>query len=99
MTSDSIFDATATQLDRDFDAELLDAVVAHWSATFAVDERGDDIARELGLSPLLAGTLEIGLSDRSLGLRIPSRELKAGRLLRERLVALGILRASGHEAF
>ena len=99
MTSDSIFDATATQLDRDFDAELLDAVVAHWSATFAVDERGDDIARELGLSPLLASTLEIGLSDRSLGLRIPSRELKAGRLLRERLVALGILRASGHEAF
>ena len=99
MTSDSIFDATATQLDRDFDAEFLDAVVAHWSATFAVDERGDDIARELGLSPLLASTLEIGLSDRSLGPRIPSRELKAGRLLRERLVALGILRASGHEAF
>ena len=99
MTSDSIFDATPALLDRDFDAELLDAVVAHWSATFGVDERRDDIARELGLSALLASTLEIGLSDRSLGLRIPSRELKAGRLLRERLVALGILRASGHEAF
>ena len=99
MTSDSIFDATPALLDRDFDAELLDAVVAHWSSTFAGDERRDDIARELGLSPLFASTLEIGLSDRSLGLRIPSRELKAGRLLRERLVALGILRASGHEAF
>jgi hypothetical protein len=99
MTSDSIFDATPALLDRDFDVELLDAVVAHWSSTFAGDERRDDIARELGLSPPLASTLEIGLSDRSLGLRIPSRELKAGRLLRERLVALGILRASGHEAF
>jgi len=57
MTSDSIFDATAALLDRDFDAELLDAVVAHWSSTFAGDERRDDIARELGLSPLLASTL------------------------------------------
>lgn len=99
MTSDSIFDASAALLDRDFDAELLDAVVAHWATTFAADERGDDIARKLGLSPSLASTLGIGLSDRSLGLCIPSRELKAGRLLRERLEALGVLRASGHEAF
>ncbi len=99
LTSDSIFDASAALLDRDFDAELLDAVVAHWATTFAADERGDDIARKLGLSPSLASTLGIGLSDRSLGLCIPSRELKAGRLLRERLEALGVLRASGHEAF
>ena len=99
LTSDSIFDASAALLDRDFDAELLDAVVAHWAATFAADERGDDIARKLGLSPSLASTLGIGLSDRSLGLCIPSRELKAGRILRERLEALGILRPSGHEAF
>lgn len=99
MTSDSIFDASAALLERDIDTELLDAVVAHWATTFAGDERGDDMARELGVSPSLASSLDIGLSDRSLGLRIPSRELKAGRILRDRLEALGILRASGHEAF
>ncbi len=99
MSSHSIFDATPAQLDRDIDAELLDAVVAHWATTFAVDECRGEIARELGVSLSLASTLGIGLSDRSLGLRIPSRELKVGRILRERLATLGILRASGHEAF
>ena len=99
MSSHSIFDATPAQLDRDIDAELLDAVVAHWATTFAVDECRGEIARELGVSLSMASTLGIGLSDRSLGLRIPSRELKVGRILRERLATLGILRASGHEAF
>jgi hypothetical protein len=102
MTPDtsSIFDAEAVSLaDGDFDAALLDAVTSHWTTTFAGDERRDDLARALGVSPALGSSLGIGLSDRTLGLRIPSRELKAGRLLRERLEALGILRPSGHEAF
>jgi Fe2+ transport system protein FeoA len=41
----------------------------------------------------------IGLSDRTLGNRIPDRRWKAGDVLRSRLTALGILRGSGHEAF
>ena len=43
--------------------------------------------------------LGVGMSDRSLGLRIPNRQLKAGRLLRARLEAMGVFRESGHEAF
>jgi len=99
MTAESIFEGEAASLVGDVDADLLDAVAAHWSTTFESDERSEDVSRALGLSPALANSLGVGLSDRTLGLRIPSRELKAGRLLRERLAALGILRASGHEAF
>lgn len=39
----------------------------------------------------------IGFSDRSLGLKLPSKESKAGAALRTRLQALGLFRASGHE--
>jgi DNA primase len=100
MTEYSLFDAPASSLvGVDLDVELLDAVAAHWHETFIHDPRRDDVARTLGLTVDHATALGVGISDRSLGLRIPSREVKAGRLLRERLEALGVLRASGHEAF
>jgi DNA primase len=83
----------------DVDAALLDAVVGHWCDTLVADERAVTIASGFGLSLPLATSLDVGLSDRSLGLLIPSRELKAGRQLRERLQTFGVLRVSGHEAF
>jgi hypothetical protein len=96
----SIFDSSASSLlEVDFDEELLDAVSAHWHDSFVRDPRRDEVAHALGLRLDQAVEFGVGLSDRTLGLRIPSREVKAGRLLRERLVAWGVLRASGHEAF
>jgi hypothetical protein len=96
----SIFDSSASSLlDVDFDDELLDAVTWHWHDTFVHDPRRDEVAHALGLTLEHALELGVGLSDRTLGPRIPSREVKAGRLLRERLLAWGVLRASGHEAF
>ncbi len=41
----------------------------------------------------------IGFADRSLGLRIPERNRRAGGALRKRLQRLGFLRPSGHEHF
>jgi hypothetical protein len=84
---------------EDVDDALLDAVVAHWHTTWTADARAATLANSLGLSLALATSLEVGLSDRSLGLLIPSREAKIGRQLRERLQSFGVLRASGHEAF
>ena len=98
MTDSSLFDADASSL-VEVDDALLDAVTSHWSDTLSLDKRCDEITRSLGLTRGLAVQFNVGLSDRSLGLRIPSRQLKAGRILRERLETLGIFRSSGHEAF
>lgn len=49
--------------------------------------------------PELIHTFTLGYSDRSLGLKIPDRQVKEGFELRKRLVDLGILRESGHEHF
>jgi DNA primase len=42
---------------------------------------------------------QLGYADRSLGLRLPAKNRKAGDELRSRLIALGVLRESGHEHF
>ena len=41
----------------------------------------------------------LGVSDRSLGYRLPDKQRKEGAAIRGRLQGLGILRASGHEHF
>lgn len=41
----------------------------------------------------------LGIADRTLGLALPEKKLKAGRKVRARLQRLGILRKSGHEHF
>ena len=41
----------------------------------------------------------IGFVDRTLGLRLPAKQIKAGKDIRDRLKSIGILRDSGHEHF
>jgi DNA primase len=41
----------------------------------------------------------IGYADRTLGLKLPSKQVKAGKEIRSRLEKLGVYRASGHEHF
>ena len=41
----------------------------------------------------------IGYSDRTLGLNLPPKQVKAGSAIRERLAAIGIYRSSGHEHY
>ncbi|HYC58433.1 MAG TPA: toprim domain-containing protein [Thermoanaerobaculia bacterium] len=42
---------------------------------------------------------KLGYADRSLGLRLPNKQRKAGEEMRSRLTKLGVLRESGHEHF
>lgn len=42
-------------------------------------------------------TFKLGFVDRTLGLRLPQAQVKAGSEMRDRLKAVGILRESGHE--
>ena len=42
---------------------------------------------------------QLGFADRTLGLRLPDANRKAGELLRTRLTQLGVWRTSGHEHF
>ena len=101
MTSaNSIFDASPDDLvGADLDARLLESVIDHWHRCLLESPQRDAILADLGLDLSWATRLRIGLSDRTLGTRIPKRQWKAGATIRERLSELGILRDSGHEAF
>jgi len=81
------------------DAALLRAVADHWHECLMTSDERDVILSSLGISADTAVALRIGLSDRTLGKRIPGRQWKAGLALRSRLCELGIMRRSGHEAF
>ena len=101
MTSaDLIFDASPDELvGIDLDAVLLEAVIDHWHETLLASARCERILESIGVDLSWARQLRIGLSDRSLGTRIPKRQWKSGAIIRQRLSDLGILRDSGHEAF
>lgn len=47
----------------------------------------------------LIDRFELGFADRTLGLRLPDKNRKAGEVLRARLIGLGLWRDSGHEHF
>lgn len=55
-------------------------------------------ARGLKHGELIA-TFKLGLADRTLGLRLPEKNRKAGADLRAKLQTIGLLRESGHEHF
>jgi len=80
------------------DQVLIDTVVDHWCQQLLTADHCESILGSLGLSVVDATRLRIGLSDRTLGNRLPDRRWKAGAVLRSRLTDLGVLRSSGHEA-
>lgn len=41
----------------------------------------------------------LGFADRTLGLRLPAKQVKEGKEIRERLQAVGLIRSTGHEHF
>jgi len=49
--------------------------------------------------PALLERFKLGFADRSLGLRLPEKNRKAGAEIRSRLQKVGLWRASGHEHF
>ena len=64
----------------------------------AVPEAQAYLARR-GITPAAVAEFGIGVADRTLGLQVPAGTSREGRTVREQLQELGLLRASGHEAF
>jgi energy-coupling factor transporter ATP-binding protein EcfA2 len=82
------------------DQELLKVVLAHYTATLKADAGAQGyLARRKLSSGELLDHFQLGFVDRSLGLKLPQRNRKAGRAIREQLQRLGLLRDSGHETF
>jgi DNA primase catalytic core len=81
------------------DEELLQQVASYYRERLDVDPRGKEyLAKRDLLDEAMVGRFGIGLADRTLGLRLPLKQVKAGEQLRSRLARVGILREeSGHE--
>jgi DNA primase catalytic core len=82
------------------DAEVLDQVVGFYQETLQDSPEALAYLAARGLDhPELLLRFRLGYANRTLGYRLPSKKLKAGREIRGRLQALGVLRESGHEHF
>jgi DNA primase catalytic core len=82
------------------DAKLLEQVANYYASRLSAAEgaAAADYLAGRGLDgPELWRRFGIGLSDRTLGLRIPERNRRQGAEIRERLEALGVYRKTGRE--
>jgi DNA primase len=82
------------------EGELLERVVGFYAETLRESPEALDYLKRRGLGdPGLIERFRLGYANRTLGYRLPMKNRKAGRELRGKLKALGILRNSGHEHF
>lgn len=82
------------------DGELLNQVVDFYHQTLLESPDALAYLARRGLSdPELIVRFKLGYANRTLGYRLPARNVKAGGELKGRLQRIGILRESGHEHF
>ena len=82
------------------DAELLRQVIGYYHATFTESPEAQAYLEQRGLHDgELVERFRLGFANRTLGLRLPLANRKAGADIRSRLQRLGIIRESGHEHF
>jgi DNA primase len=80
------------------DAKTLQQVVRYYSETLRSSAPALEYLERRGIrSEEAIERFQLGYADRSLGLRLPAANRKAGEEIRSRLQALGVLRESGHE--
>lgn len=85
---------------HDDDQKVLAAVLDHYHRRLKASDEALGYLRQRGVTnSQVIDRFRVGYADRTLGPLIPSKQVKAGRELRERLVALGLYRESGHEHF
>jgi len=86
-------------LDAD-DRALLGQVVEYYHQSLKDSPEALAYLQSRGLShPELVDHFQLGYANRTLGLRLPEKNRKAGADIRSRLEKVGIYRASGHEHF
>jgi len=80
------------------DDELLARVVDYYHATLKESPEALAYLAARGLAhPELVGHFRLGFSNRTLGYRLPGRQVLEGETMRARLQTLGVMRESGHE--
>ena len=103
--SGSVKESTVRKLpppvDRDAgDAAMLEQVVSYYHETLKQSPEALAYLEKRGLShPEIVSRFRLGFANRTLGLRLPKKNRKAGDEMRTRLEKLGIIRESGHEHF
>jgi len=82
------------------DREVLGQVVEFYHEALKQSPEALSYLEGRGLkSEELIERFKLGYANRTLGYRLPAKNRKAGREMRERLQRLGVLRESGHEHF
>jgi DNA primase catalytic core len=82
------------------DAELFAQVLDYYGERLQKNPAALDYLESRGLNdPEALARFRIGFADRTLGLRLPEKNRKEGREIRERLQTLGAYRKNGHEHF
>ena len=85
-----------------FDADdrtLVQQVTEYYHKVLKESPPALDYLKKRGLNAEAIAHFQIGYADRTLGLRLPAMETKAGAGIRQRLQKLGLYRKSGHEHF
>ncbi len=91
--------AAPVSMDAD-DQALLAQVVGYYHETLKASAEALAYLKARGLDhPELIDRFRLGLADRTLGLRLPEKNRKAGADIRARLERIGLYRESGHEHF
>jgi len=81
------------------DAALLAHVADFYHKTMLNTSTGMEYLRERGiLTPEAINTFKLGWSNRTLGYRVPTTT-SAGKLLKDQLLRIGVLKETGHEHF
>lgn len=88
--------ATVIGADMD-DAKVLDQIVTYYADTLTTTPTAMEFLKSNGITAEAVERFRMGVSDRTLGYRIPKGNRKAGAEVRGRLQRLGILRETGHE--
>jgi DNA primase len=88
-------------VERDVDdQEVLRQVVAFYAATLRESPEATAYLESRGLGDGAAiDHFQLGFANRTLGLRLPDKNRRAGAEMRSRLQRLGVLRDTGHEHF
>ncbi len=80
------------------DGELLGQVVDYYHRVLKESPEALEFLRRRRIDhPEALSTFKLGYANRTLGLRLPEKNRKAGADIRGRLTTLGVFRASGHE--
>jgi DNA primase len=82
------------------DQALLDQVVGYYHETLKRSPEALGYLQRRGIDAAAAvERFKLGFADRTLGLRLPEKNRKAGAEIRTRLAKIGLYRESGHEHF